>query len=209
MTLLVALLGEALADTITLESGAALEGTLTHYEIHGTCNIHVEEGGLAGANVVLPCAQVIRMERQAVAQSAPTTLDGSLIIVPDEQSLVGEVAPVEELAPPLLELAPMTVAEDAAGANVGVEPDSMVLVPMATGEVASADVGVEPQAAPEEPPPPASTPEEETPVAAVSPEEQAAPKEERSSLHVRRAHRGRVRGAIEEGHAALYRKEAA
>jgi len=155
MMLLVVLLGEALADTITLDSGAALEGTLTHYEIRGTCNIHVDDGALSGADVVLPCSQVIRMERREVAQAAPTTLDGSLIIVPDEQAPVEEVATVEDIAAPLVELAPMTVAEDLEGADVGVDP------------------AAEPEAAPEEPLPPALVPEEETPVAAVSPEEPA------------------------------------
>jgi hypothetical protein len=143
MMLLVVLLGEALADTITLDSGTALEGTLTHYEIRGSCNIHVDSGGLSGADVVLPCSQVIRMERPAVAQSDPTTLDGSVIVVPEEQ------APVEEIAAPLIELAPMAVAE----------------------EFSDADAGAEPEAAPQEPLPPAPAPEEETPVAAVSPEE--------------------------------------
>jgi len=156
MMLLVVLLGEALADTITLDSGTALEGTLTHYEIRGTCNIHVDDGGLAGADVVLPCAQVIRMERHAVAQSAPTTLDGSVIVVPEEQ------APVEEIAAPLIELAPMAVAE----------------------EFSDAEVGAEPEAAPQEALPPAPAPEEETPVAAVSPEEPvpAASPEEPAAL---------------------------
>ena len=153
MMLLVVLLGEALADTITLDSGAALEGTLTHYEIRGTCNIHVDEGGLAGADVVLPCAQVIRMERRAVAQSAPTTLDGSVIVVPEEPATLGDLAPVEEIAAPMmLQLAPMMVAEDLEGA----------------------DVGVDPEAAPEEPLPPAPAPAEEMPVAAVSPAEPVA-----------------------------------
>jgi len=145
MMLLVVLLGEALADTITLDSGQALEGTLTHYEIRGSCNIHVDSGGLAGADVVLPCAQVIRMEREAVVQVGPTTINGSIIEGPTDQ------APVEEIAEPLVTLAPMAVAED----------------------LSNADAGVEPEAAPQEPLPPAAVPEEQTPVAAVSPEEPA------------------------------------
>jgi hypothetical protein len=153
MTLLVALLGEALADTITLESGATLEGTLTHYELHGKCNVHVEQGGLAGADVVLPCDRVIRMERVAVVQPTPTTLEGSVIEVPEQPATLGELAPVEEIAGPMmLELAPMMVAEDLEGANVGVDP----------------------AAAPGEPLPPAPAPEEAVPVAAVSPEPVAA-----------------------------------
>jgi hypothetical protein len=146
MMLLVALLGEALADTITLDSGEALEGTLTHYEIRGSCNIHVDSGGLAGADVVLPCAQVVRMERQAVVQMGPTTINGSVIEGPADQ------VPVEEIAEPLVTLAPMAVAEDLAPAE---------------------EVGVEPEAAPQEPLPPAAAPEEQTPVAAVSPDEPA------------------------------------
>jgi hypothetical protein len=154
MTLLVVLVGGALADTITLDSGAALEGTLTHYEIRGTCNIHVDDGGLSGADVVLPCTRIIRMERRLAA--AGPMPEGAVLVVPDEQAPeevapIEEVAPVEELAVPLVEVAPMTVGEDLAGA----------------------DVGVEPEAAPEEPLPPAPAPEEETPVAAVSPEEPA------------------------------------
>ena len=146
MMLLVVLLGEALADTITLDSGTAIEGTLTHYEIRGSCNIHVDSGGLAGADVVLPCSQVVRMERVAVVELGQTTINGSAIVVPDD------VAPVEELAAPLVTLAPMAVAE----------------------EFSDAEAGIEPEAAPEEPLPPAAVPEEETPVAAVSPEEPAA-----------------------------------
>jgi hypothetical protein len=87
------------------------------------------------------------MERVAVVQSGPTTLDGSVIVVPDEQ------APVEEITGPLLELAPaMMVAE----------------------EFSDADAGVEPEAAPGEPMPPAPAPEEPVPVAAVSPQEPVA-----------------------------------
>ena len=143
MMLLVALLGEALADTITLDSGQALEGTLTHYEIRGSCNIHVDSGGLAGADVVLPCSQVVRMEREAVVAVGPTTINGSVIEGPADQ------APVEEIVEPLVTLAPMAVAEDLSNADAGAEPD----------------------AAPESPLPPAAIPAEETPVAAVSPEE--------------------------------------
>src|SRR6185436_16287157 len=143
MMLLVVLLGEALADTITLDSGTAIEGTLTHYEIRGTCNIHVDNGGLAGADVVLPCSQVIRMERVAVVEAGPSTINGSVIVVPDDQ------APVEEIMAPLIEMAPMAVAE----------------------EFSDAEAGVEPEAAPGEPLPPAPAPEQAMPVAAVSPEE--------------------------------------
>jgi hypothetical protein len=148
MMMLVVLVGGALADTITLDSGAALEGTLTHYEIRGTCNIHVDDGGLSGVDVVLPCTRVIRMERSATAQSAVVP-DGSMLVVPDAPE---DVAPEEELAP-LAELAPMTVGADLAGA----------------------DVGAEPSAAPEAALPVAPAPEGETPVAAVSPEEPPAP----------------------------------
>ncbi len=153
MMMLVVLVGEVLADTITLDSGAALEGTLTHYEIRGTCNIHVDDGNLSGADVVLPCERLIRMERSIAAQTAAMP-DGALLVVPDEQAPVEELAAVEEVAPveelpPLVELAPMTVGEDLAGA----------------------DVGTEPEAAPEVAIPAAPAPEEETPVAAVSPEE--------------------------------------
>jgi hypothetical protein len=146
MMLLVVLLGEALADTITLDSGTAIEGTLTHYEIRGSCNIHVDSGGLAGADVVLPCTQVIRMERVAVVESGPTTINGSAIVIPEDQ------APVEEIAAPLVTLAPMAVAE----------------------EFSDADAGVEPEATPQDPLPAAVPLEEQTPVAAVSPEEPVA-----------------------------------
>ena len=144
MMLLALLAGEALADTITLDSGATVEGTLTHYEMNGACNIHVDAGAFAGADVVLPCARVVRMERVVVVGP-----------MPDEQAPVEEVAPVEELAAPVA-LATMTEGEDLAAADAGVEPEAAPEEP-----------------APEEPLPPAAPPEEPTPVAAVSPEEPA------------------------------------
>ena len=153
MMLLVVLLGEALADTITLDSGATVEGTLTHYEMNGACNIHVDAGALAGADVVLPCSRLVRMERVVVVGPMP---DDSLLVAPEAAIPVEEVEAVEEMLAPVIGMAAMTEGEDLAAADAGVEP-----------EAAPAE------AAPEEPLPPAEAPEEPTPVAAVSPEEQA------------------------------------
>jgi hypothetical protein len=160
MMLLVVLVCEALADTITLDSGAAIEGTLTHYEIHGACNIHVEAGDFAGADVVLPCSRLVRMERVVVVGPLP---DDSSLVAPEIPA--EEVQAVEEMLAPVVGMAAMTEGEDLAEANVGAEPEA----------------APELEAAPEEPFPPAPAPEEQVPVAAVSPQE-PPPAEEAKAL---------------------------
>lgn len=64
MLLTLALLSHlALADTITLDSGAVIDGEIAEYQPSGDCRIAVTGGPLEGATVTLPCRRLARFER--------------------------------------------------------------------------------------------------------------------------------------------------
>ncbi len=56
----------ALADTITLDSGAVIEGDLARYEMGGDCQVSVTEGPLVGVILIVPCHRV-----QAFVRTGP------------------------------------------------------------------------------------------------------------------------------------------
>jgi hypothetical protein len=60
--LLIAILTVARADSLTLDNGTTLTGTLAAYERGGSCTIAVASGELSGATVVLPCARITRFQ---------------------------------------------------------------------------------------------------------------------------------------------------
>lgn len=64
MLLTLALLSPlALADTITLDNGAVIDGDIAEYQPAGDCRIAVTGGPLEGATVTLPCRRLARFER--------------------------------------------------------------------------------------------------------------------------------------------------
>lgn len=79
----------ALADTISLDTGATIEGDLARYEFGGDCQVSVGEGPLTGAILIVPCHRVTSFVRtqvrtpvaigeapaQAVASVAPARPD--------------------------------------------------------------------------------------------------------------------------------------
>lgn len=76
MTVLWAFLANA--DSLQLDNGAKLVGQLAAYEAGGTCRIAVGAGDLAGTEVVLPCARIVRFERDpddAPIASAPPVVE--------------------------------------------------------------------------------------------------------------------------------------
>lgn len=117
----------AFADSLTLDSGATLQGELAVYQYGGDCQISVSEGELRGAIVIVPCAHINRLERSAdpavatvVAPEAPAE---PVLSAPAEDlsafSLTGETfaaqipAPETEEAPadaPVLDGVPMDAA---------------------------------------------------------------------------------------------------
>lgn len=123
----VALLASAaLADTLTLDSGAVIEGDLARYQLGGDCQITVTEGELTGVIVIVPCHRVQSFVRTMVRPPAP-------IGVPAEPSGVAEPEPalaVELPAP----VAPAPLTEPSY-ADLADEP----LIPVFETSVVSGD----------------------------------------------------------------------
>jgi hypothetical protein len=86
IALALALAGTALADTITLDTGAAIEGDLARYELGGDCQISVTEGALQGVIVIVPCHRVrafVRLDSVPPAPLAPMEPEGVVVAVID------------------------------------------------------------------------------------------------------------------------------
>ncbi len=64
----------ALADSITLDTGATLEGDLARYEFGGDCQLSVTEGDLSGVIVIVPCHRVQSFVRTSVRTPVPIGL---------------------------------------------------------------------------------------------------------------------------------------
>jgi len=64
----------ALADSITLDTGATIEGDLARYEFGGDCQVSVTEGDLAGVIVIVPCHRVSSFVRTNVRAPVPIGL---------------------------------------------------------------------------------------------------------------------------------------
>jgi hypothetical protein len=88
----------AFADTLVLDNGAVLTGSLASYEHGGDCAISVTEGDLRGAVVTVPCTRLARFEKDP---------DGDAIVQP----LIEEIALPQSPAPPPLVAAPVEARE--------------------------------------------------------------------------------------------------
>lgn len=65
------LVAVAQADTITLDTGATIEGDLARYEFGGDCQVSVTEGPLTGTIVIVPCHRVESFVRTQVRTPVP------------------------------------------------------------------------------------------------------------------------------------------
>lgn len=73
----------ARADTITLDTGATIQGDLARFEFGGDCQISVTEGELKGVIVIVPCQRVESFAR--TTQRLPSAIrvsepDGSATV---------------------------------------------------------------------------------------------------------------------------------
>lgn len=78
----------ALADTLTLDSGATIEGALVSYDPAGECRVEVAAGALSGTTLLVPCARLLSFER------APRDLEPAVSAAVQEEAV--EEEPVEE-----------------------------------------------------------------------------------------------------------------
>jgi hypothetical protein len=81
----------ALAGTITLDTGAVVEGDLAVYEHQGNCQVSVTDGGLQGSILVLPCSRLVAfsfdpVEAIATSDSAQLESEQVLSVAPTEDS---------------------------------------------------------------------------------------------------------------------------
>lgn len=142
--MLLALVLAAQADSITLDSGAIIEGDLARYEFGGDCQISVLEGPLAGAILIVPCHRVETFTRTSPRRPV---------------AVATPAAPGTSYAPPVAAPAPAPVAaaEGPSAEEAAVQEElarwfEPVLAPVAAEPVAAAPaVG---DAPPEAPPAP-------------------------------------------------------
>ncbi len=109
----------ALADTITLDTGAVIEGDLARYELGGDCQVSVAEGPLTGVILIAPCHRVLAFVRSpdstprvlaAVAPAAVATVE------PAVETPVVEVPLADEVPAFLADMEPVEVDEEMADA---------------------------------------------------------------------------------------------
>lgn len=65
----------ASADSITLDTGATIEGDLARYEYGGDCQLSVTEGDLSGVILIVPCHRVQSFVRTSMRAPSPIGLD--------------------------------------------------------------------------------------------------------------------------------------
>lgn len=163
------LLSVAMADTLTLDSGARLVGELATYEQGGNCYISVTDGDLKGSIVVVMCDQIRSFERGerlvAAAEPVAEPVADPVAADPVPEEVLPAAAPVvmEAMTAPEPSAPPETVVAEAeplpAAAPVVAEP---VAAPIAAAEPIAAEgvltgaVEVDPALA--NPPEPAAAP---------------------------------------------------
>jgi hypothetical protein len=97
------------ADSITLDTGATIEGDLARYELGGDCQLSVTEGELSGVILIVPCHRVQSFMRTAVRTPVPIGLE--------EEAL--QVSSAGSDAPPAVVDVPAVVDAPAASEPVG------------------------------------------------------------------------------------------
>jgi outer membrane biosynthesis protein TonB len=135
-------LSPAQADVVTLDTGAQVDGHISHYEHGGDCGIEVDGGDFEGALLVVPCARVVRFERspEAVAvvpltsplSAGPpeTVVPLAAAVLPDEAAAIAEApAATEPLDEPVVaeaEPSPTVAPEPAAEPEPQPQPEAVV-----------------------------------------------------------------------------------
>lgn len=161
-SVLLTLLGAAHADTITLDTGAAIQGDLARFEFGGDCQISVTEGDLAGVIIIVPCQRVESFAR--TGQRMPSAIgvtepDGATTVRGNGESAVA-TAPAAIL--------PVATVGSVVVAPSGRAPPENARLPGSSGAAAAPTAALTTTAAPT----PAAAPPASTPVAgalAVSP----------------------------------------
>ncbi len=86
------LIPAAVADSITLDTGAVIEGDLARYEPGGDCQVGIQEGALSGVVLIVPCYRIqsfvrtgpVRPERVGSLGPTPATRAGPPTVLPAE-----------------------------------------------------------------------------------------------------------------------------
>lgn len=167
---LIALSQLAFADTITLDTGVAIEGDLARYEFGGDCQISVTEGDLGGVIVIVPCRRVASFVRtevrepEVIGRVDPPAAPPAPVAPPAVAAAppVAPPAPVALVAAPVEEPAPVE-AQVVADAPYAGEPVYELPVDPPPAPVAAAAVApAAPPVAFVQPPPPVAVAPEPT-----------------------------------------------
>ena len=127
------LVAPARADTITLDTGAAIQGELARFEFGGDCQISVTEGPLTGVIIIVPCQRVESFARtgqrmpSAIGVSEP---DGASSVRGSSQSATaGAPAAIRPVA--TVAAAPTTAASTTAAPTTAAPTEgTLVLSPV-------------------------------------------------------------------------------
>ncbi|MDP2306967.1 MAG: hypothetical protein Q8P18_13160 [Pseudomonadota bacterium] len=82
----------AWADSITLDTGATIEGDLARYQLGGDCQLSVTEGPLTGVIVIVPCHRVQSFMRTAIRTPVPIGLEEEAVRASEELGSLPVVA---------------------------------------------------------------------------------------------------------------------
>lgn len=99
----------AFADSITLDTGATIEGDLARYEFGGNCQLSVTEGDLAGVILIVPCHRVESFQRTSARRPVPIGVE---VESARQAAARATVAPVAAVAPAAAAAAPPVVATE-------------------------------------------------------------------------------------------------
>jgi hypothetical protein len=119
----------ALADTITLDTGAVIEGDLARYEFGGDCQISVTSGNLSGVILIVPCYRVQSFVRTTVRAPVPI---GSY--TPPETSQPPNTQPPTAQPPDSQPVATAPPASPPATQPPAAPPVEVPIIPMSFGE---------------------------------------------------------------------------
>ena len=145
--MLLALVLSAAADTITLDTGAVIEGDLARYEFGGDCQVSVTEGQLSGVILIVPCHRVESFMRTTVrtpvaigavkAEKSVTAAVAAAPVVERPEAATVPVEPVAEAEGPVAGPVPvfdqiMAALQAEAGPDTTAAAPEMTTEPVAT-----------------------------------------------------------------------------
>lgn len=121
MWFVIAVVGSAWADTVVLDDGTVLRAHIVTWK--DDCTLAVDEGPLADAWVVLPCARIAGYTREPPVAVVAPTIDAPL--VPLEAAVLVEAASEPVPAAPA-EALPLAIPYEAAPASPDPEDQPLV-----------------------------------------------------------------------------------